>query len=104
MENQDRAMKLAMVNSVGEAAYDKEEVAKNFIKLLCKKNKKMFCSYYNLEYSESLFSLEDIANSRRLLLSEGKLDIDRAASLVLTDFRKGKTGRITLEDPQEITD
>lgn len=95
LEDQDRAMKLAMVNSVGEAAYDRVEVAKALVELLFIRYKTAFCSYYVV--SEP--ALEQIATSRKLLLAQEKPDIDRAASLVLSDFRKGRPGRMTLEDP-----
>lgn len=96
LENQANAMKLAMVNSIGEAAYDRTEVAKELINLLFIRYKDLFCGYYNVTEP----SIEAVAKSRKLLLSGGNPDIDRASSLVLSDFRKGKTGRITLESPE----
>ncbi|HSA05542.1 MAG TPA: ribosome biogenesis GTPase YlqF [Candidatus Gastranaerophilales bacterium] len=104
LENQERAAKLAMVSCVGEAAYDRMEVSKSLIQLLFEKYKNVFCSYYKLKEIEEPPTLEDIAKSRNLLLSGGKFDIDRTATLVLSDFRQGKIGRMTLEDIQEITD
>jgi len=100
LEDQERAMKLAMVNSIGEAAYDKTEVAKALVKLLFERYKDQFCCYYKVTQP----TLENIVESRRLLLPGGKLDIDRAAQLVLSDFRKGKIGRMTLESPQNPED
>lgn len=104
LENQERAIKLAMVNSVGEAAYDRIEVSKSLINLLFEKYKGTFCSYYKLQDFKETPTLKDIAKSRMLLLPGGKLNEDRAASLVLSDFRHGKIGRMTLEYPQNITD
>ncbi len=104
LENQEMAAKLAMVNSVGEAAYDRIEISKSLIKLLFERYKDTFCSYYKLKDFEETPTLKDIAESRKLLLPGGKFNEDRAASLVLSDFRHGKIGRMTLEYPQEITD
>lgn len=98
LENQERAMKLAMVNSIGEAAYDKSEVAKVLVGLLYERYKEGFCGYYNVNSP----AIEDVAVSRKLLLHGGTPDIDRAAQLVLSDFRKGKIGRMTLEDAEEL--
>lgn len=97
LDSQERALKLAVVNSVGEAAYDKIEVAKTLVEIIYAKYPKYLCGYYKLE-CEKTPTLEDIALSRKLLLSGERPDIDRCASLVLTDFRQGRTGRITLED------
>ncbi len=104
LEDQQRAVKLAVVNSVSEAAYDRVEVAKSLTGILFCKYKDIFCTYYKLEPKENTPSIEDIAQSRNLLLSGSKPDIDRAASLILSDFRQGKIGRITLENTEEITD
>ena len=100
---QERATKLAMVNSVGEASYDKIEVANSLIKLVYERYPKMFCDYYKVD-ADKQPALEDIAISRNLLLPGGTPDVERCATLVLTDFRQGRTGRITLEDTPQIED
>lgn len=97
LPTQEQAYKLAMVNSVGEAAYDKIEVANMLINLIYQRYPQVFCEYYRVN-PENEPTLEDIAIARNLLLSAGKPDIDRCATLILTDFRQGRTGRITLED------
>jgi ribosome biogenesis GTPase A len=106
LDDQRAAEKLAMINSLGEAAYDRIEVAKLLCAMLFDKYKDMFCTYYGLEGQTEPPTLEDIAQSRKLLLPGGKLDTDRAASMLLSDFRQGrignKGGRITLEEIQEI--
>jgi len=101
LDTQERAFKLAMVNSVGEASYDRVEVASKLIELIYEKYPQVFCSYYKVENIETP-TLEDVALSRNLLLQEGKPDIDRCASLVLTDFRQGRAGRLTLENTPQI--
>ncbi len=101
LDSQERAFKLAMVNSVGEAAYDKIEVANTLISLVYERYSQTFCEYYKLECKKSP-TIEDVAFARNLLLAGGKPDIDRCAALVLTDFRQGRTGRITLEDIPSI--
>lgn len=101
LDTQERAFKLAMVNSVGEASYDKIEVANVLISLVYERYSRLFCEYYRLKCEETP-TIEDIAIARNLLLTAGKFDIDRCASLVLTDFRQGRIGRITLEDIPQI--
>ena len=101
LSSQERAVKLAMVNCVGEAAYDKIEVAKALTDLIYERYPKFLCDYYKLTCTEAP-SVEDIAIARNLLLPGGKFDIDRCASLILTDFRQGRIGRITLEDTPQV--
>ncbi len=96
LENQDAAYKLAMVNSVGEATYDIVEVAKVLIELLKAKYPQTVMEYYKIPKEEDI-SIENIARSRNLLVLGGEIDINRCASLVLSDFRHGKIGKITLD-------
>ncbi|MCQ2958182.1 MAG: ribosome biogenesis GTPase YlqF [Candidatus Gastranaerophilales bacterium] len=96
LENQDAAYKLAMANSVGEATYDVVEVAKVLISLLSDKYPQITMNYYNIERQEDL-TLENIAKARNLLVLGGEVDINRCAALVLSDFRHGKIGKITLD-------
>lgn len=46
--------------------------------------------------------LERIARSRHCLLRGNELDTEKAAILLLDDFRSGRIGRLTLEYPQEV--
>ncbi len=49
------------------------------------------------EKSRTLFLMEEIARRRNCLKKGGEADLDRAALLILDDFRSGRTGRISLE-------
>ena len=48
--------------------------------------------------------LEEIAGVGACLLKGGDLEVSRAAALLLDDFRAGKLGRITLEEPENQKD
>ncbi len=97
LENQAAAYKLAMVNSVGEATYDDIDVSRRLIDLLKNKYPEQIMNYYKLSSKEEI-TLENITKSRNLLLLGGELDINRGATMVLSDFRSGKTGHFTLDD------
>ncbi|MDR1240465.1 MAG: 50S ribosome-binding GTPase [Oscillospiraceae bacterium] len=45
--------------------------------------------------------LKNFGKSRGFLLSDGKINVDLAASSFLNDFRKNKFGRMTLEAPDD---
>lgn len=43
--------------------------------------------------------LEELGKKRGFLISRGEIDFERAAAIVLDEFRGGKLGRVTLEKP-----
>jgi len=61
---------------------------------------------YDLDYLEPLAYdiLADIGRKRGCLMTGGKVDRNRAAGVVVNDFRDGKLGRITLEKPAEAVE
>lgn len=94
-EDQLKAGKLAMVNSVSENAYENEEVAQELLDILKIKYPKNVQDYYKIEDE---FSLSAIAKSRNWIVKNQEPDVTRAAIMVLTDFRSGKIGKLTLDD------
>lgn len=44
-----------------------------------------------------------VCKSRGFVLGGGVLDTERAAHIVLDEFRAGKIARVTLDDPREET-
>ena len=46
--------------------------------------------------------LEGIARSRHCLVRGSELDMEKASTLLLDDFRDGRLGRLTLEYPDQI--
>lgn len=101
LDNQDRAIKLAIVNSISENAYDYIEVAKSLIKLIYEKYPDLLKEYYKLKNSNELPTLEEIAKSRNWILSGGLPDINRCSTAILYDYRHGKIGRTTLDSVPE---
>ena len=94
-EDQIKAGKLAMVNSVSENAYENEEVAQELLEILALKYPQKVRDYYNLEEN---ISIEEVAKSRNWIVKNPEPDIIRASVMVLTDFRSGRIGRFTLDD------
>ncbi|MBS4760712.1 MAG: ribosome biogenesis GTPase YlqF [Clostridium sp.] len=94
-EDQIKAGKLAMVNSVSENAYENEEVAQELLEILAVKYPEKVKEYYNLTDE---ISLSQVAKSRNWIVKNSEPDIIRASVMVLTDFRSGRIGRFTLDD------
>ena len=64
----------------------------------------LFLARYKLSEEETAEKapralLEAVARKRGFMLRGGEADTERAAETVITEFREGKIGRITLEKP-----
>ncbi len=95
-ENQDRARRLAFVNSVSQNAYEDEMVARELLLILKEKYSQNIYDYYKLKSDEDL-TLENIAKSRNWIVKGAQPDIQRTSAYVLGDFRNGKTGKFILD-------
>lgn len=99
-DDQNVALKLAFVNSVGEAAYDSEYVAQGLIKVLLKYYEKDIRNYYGFSDDEEV-TIESIALKKNWILKEGAPDTLRTSNIILSTFRDGKIGYFTLERTEE---
>ncbi len=97
--DQTSAIKLAMVNSISENAYDNEFVAEELLKILDKYYQDETKKYYNLEED---INIENIAKSRNWIVKGALADITRSAQFILTNFRNGNIGNFTLDEPFEF--
>ena len=95
-EDQNKAYKLAYVDSIGENAYDIEAVAENFLKDISIIYPNLIGKHYNLDEDEEI-NIENIAIKRNWLVQGGKADIKRCAQNILNDFRTGRLGKLTLD-------
>ncbi|MBO5346773.1 MAG: ribosome biogenesis GTPase YlqF [Lachnospiraceae bacterium] len=104
-EDQAIGMKLAFIGSINDEILLTDELALDLIKHLCKRYKGLILERYGLEdMEEALTLLEGIAVSRRCYKKGEELDLEKAAGMLIDDFRSGKLGRITLEWPEEYTE
>ncbi len=100
-EDQQKAIKLAFVNSVGENAYSNEFVARALLDILNDKQKEVFKQFYNIAQDVDL-TVENIAFSRKWLKQRNAPDIERTCAYILKDFRAGKIGKFILDEiPQQ---
>ncbi len=95
-EHLTRGALLAMVSSVGDAAYDEELVANAFLRHVNQSYPNLLPNHYRLD-ADSELTLANIAQSRGWLISGGDMDIARAGRTVLADYRQGHLGKLTLE-------
>ncbi|MDO4434196.1 MAG: ribosome biogenesis GTPase YlqF [Alysiella sp.] len=97
---------LAASGAVGRNALDEEEVALELLDYLRRHYLILLQNRYLPDKDPSshwddVAWLEWIAKKRGALLGGGRVNYQKAAENVLTDFREGKIGRITLETPNQ---
>lgn len=94
---------LAAIHAIGRNAVIEDEVAINLASILLAR----YPQYLELRYGlsadilDGVAAVEAIAKRRGCLLkgSKGALDLDKASMILLTEFRSGVLGRISLETP-----
>lgn len=103
LENQQGAVKLAICDDIGEAAYDLPQVAQAFIDLLEELGDRypdlMPKAPLHKRYGIDPADLSGEEYIYQLAQHRASGDVDRAAKLLLTDFRKGLLGTLPLEFP-----
>ena len=100
---------LAASGAVGRNAYDEELVALELLAYLQRHYAPALIARYKLTHSPAAVAaladdalLEEIGRKRGAMMAGGRVNIQKTAELVLTDFRSGALGRVTLETPQEF--
>ena len=102
-EDQKVGLRLAFIGSIKDEILNTEELAAELIKFLNANYPGVLEEKYSVEPSDDAYvMLAGIARSRNCLLKGSELDTEKAARLLLDDFRNGKLGRLTLEYPQEV--
>lgn len=96
----ERAMMLAWIGSIGDAAWDPETVARALIAYLQRHHPALLAERFDLaSFPSAGDPLEAIAAQRKMVRKGGVPDVERAAQAVLKEFRAGKLGRVSLERP-----
>lgn len=98
---------LAFTGAIRDEVYDVAEVACELCTLLAQKAPEALCEKYKLASVEGLMGHEilfDIGKKRGCLISGGDVDYDRAARILLDEFRACKLGKIVLETPEDVKD
>lgn len=93
---------LAATGAIKEDIFDWEQMVELLIAFLIEKYPSELQTKYsiNLEKSDNVGAvLTKIALSRGCLKSGGVLDLDKVDQLILRDFRTGRLGRFTLDEP-----
>ena len=96
---------LAASGAIGRNAYDEQEVAFELLAVLQENYAERLEARYRLA-GVAAMGLEDllaaIGRARGLVRAGARVDLQKAAEVVLNDFRNTALGRITLETPDQL--
>lgn len=111
-ENEKVAMNLAITGTIKDDILDLVEVAYTLTKFMLENYKENLLQRYSLEEkkideilqqdqaeNENIYEIMQLIGRRRGAILGGNIDDERTAKLILDDFRSGKLGKITLENP-----
>lgn len=103
VENANSGFRLAAVGSIRDTAMDNTEVCLTLLDYLLVTYPTLLQARYTddaIDVSNSTRTLELIGLQSGCLGARGHVDYDRAARIVMQDFRQGTLGGITLETPE----
>ena len=106
-EDQQVGLKLALIGSINDEILNRDELALELVNVLNRRYPGVLAERYQLENAgdcDTIQVLEQVARQRSCLAKGGELDLPKAARLLLDDFRSGRLGRITLEEPEIAQD
>ena len=99
-DDPDVGLRIAFIGSVKDTILDIELIAARFLTIMNENYPERIKERYKLEFppeSEEFERLEMLARKRGMLISGGEPDTERAAVMLLDEYRAGKLGRITLD-------
>jgi ribosome biogenesis GTPase A len=103
IEHHTDGLMLAAIHAIGRNAVIEEEIAEYLASTLLQRYPQRIAERFSLDVSglDGIAVLEAVAKKRGCI-SKGKgvaLDMEKAAMILLTEYRAGKLGRISLETP-----
>jgi ribosome biogenesis GTPase A len=109
IDEQDVGNNLSLCNSIGVRAFDVFLLAIYLVDFLrsneavCANYQQLLKVRYHLSDEELMLSaerlIEVIGRKRGCLLKANEVDVNKASSIIVQDFRLGRIGRISLEAP-----
>ena len=98
-------MMLAYTGAVKEGILDIEELSSFLMELLWKRYPQAVKDRYGIEAEPDTpgYELLQLAGKKRgFLLARGEINTERMAKVLLDEYRSGKLGRFTLEEPENV--
>lgn len=101
-EDKEVGVKLALIGSINDQILNIEELALDLIERLRKISPGLISGRFEVEEEGSAYELlENIGRRRGALKKGSEIDTEKAANILIDEYRSGKLGRISLEVPKE---
>ena len=101
-ENQTLAKHLAYIGSINDDILDMDDIALELLGELAEKYPTALTERYGItDFSEKLSMYETLCRRRGFMLRGGEYDYERGAKALIDDFRKGRLGKICLEEAKD---
>lgn len=98
-DDADVALKLSWTYAISDEIHDLEPTVCKLLEVLAEKFPAGLIERYKIQISADGHELlNQIALKRGCLQKGGNIDLERALHLILTEFRDGKLGRVTLDE------
>ena len=101
LENQEAARKLCYIGCIKDDVVDLPDLTIHLLEDLCERIPERVTERFHFSdnHLRGAELLDAVCAGRGWLLKGAQYDYDRCCSVVLDEFRAGKLGRITLEEP-----
>lgn len=100
-ENQTLARHLAYIGCINDDILDFDDIALELLRELAELCPEKLTERYGItDFSAPTEMLDGVCRRRGFVLRGGEYDYERGAKALIDDFRKGRIGRITLEDAE----
>lgn len=102
-ENQEVGFKLALTSAIKDEVFDFEQIAFKFINEMILKYPDLLCERYKLSAEdltgETIEIIDKIGRNRGCIRKGNIIDYEKVYTILITEFRDGKIGKISLERP-----
>lgn len=104
-DDQTRARHLAYIGSINDDILDMDDIALELLGELAECYPECLTARYDItDFSEKLGMYEAVCKRRGFLFRGGEFDYERGAKAIVDDFRKGRLGKICLEQASDYSD
>ena len=103
LNDQRAATRLAYIGTIKDAVYDQYELCACLLADLMAVMPEQTIERYKIKNpsAQGYALLDEVCRGRGFLMRGGVCDLDRACAVILDEFREGKVGKLTLEDPPQ---
>lgn len=105
VEPAERGNILSASGAVSDSAYDYTDIGHFLAEYLLQRYPGLLGNRYGIDASthDGLGVLQAIGKKRGCLIKGGRIDLQKASEILVNEVRQGKTGRISFEQPEDIT-